>query len=116
MRRVLDLLGLARRAGHVIAGTEAVRDALQVRRLALVIVAEDASPTQRRKVVPKAAHRRVPLLEVGTREALGRALGRAPVSVVAVTDARLAAAVHAAVQQSRQTDEERASGWRESTN
>ena len=113
VRRVLELIGLARRAGRVIAGTEAVRAALRMRRLPLVIVTEDASPTQRRKVLPTVSRQRVPWLTLGTRDALGRALGRAPVSIVAVTNPRLAEAVRAIGRRTGQGDD---SGQADGTN
>ncbi len=73
---VLALLGLAARAGAVAKGTDAARRALQRGEACLVLVAEDGSQVQRRKVVPLAKTRGVPVRIVGSRFELGAVLGR----------------------------------------
>ncbi len=83
---VLSVLGLARRAGAVVHGTMAVRAALQDGRALLVVVAQDASAKQLVKVTRLAEHRGVPLRTVARQEELGRAIGVAPVSALAVTE------------------------------
>lgn len=83
-RRVLDLLGLAARAGSVVTGTDAVRQAVRDGEVALVVFAGDVSDTQRRKVAPLLEARGVPSLTLFSRERLGAALGRGPLSAVGV--------------------------------
>ncbi len=93
MRRMGDpmaILGMARRAGALAYGTGSTRRALKEGRARLVLFAQDASETQRDKVMKLLDHRRTPRAIVGTREALGLAVGSAPVSAVAVTDRELA--------------------------
>jgi len=51
-RRLLDLLGLATRAGRVIGGTDAVRKGVRDGAVRLVILAADSSPTQQGKLLP----------------------------------------------------------------
>jgi ribosomal protein L7Ae-like RNA K-turn-binding protein len=51
-RRVLGLLGLGIRARNVVVGVEQVRMAARRGDLALAIVAPDASPNSRKKLVP----------------------------------------------------------------
>ncbi|MCW5753039.1 MAG: RNA-binding protein, partial [Alphaproteobacteria bacterium] len=46
-RRALDLLGLARRAGQVVAGFEKVRERLAAGRVAVLVQAGDAAPDGR---------------------------------------------------------------------
>jgi len=86
----MALLGIARRAGAVASGTGSTRRALKEGRARLVLFAQDASETQRDKVMKLLVHGRTPREIVGTREALGLAVGSAPVSAVAVTDKELA--------------------------
>ena len=86
----LALLGLARRAGAVVKGTEATRQALRRGEARLVLFAEDGSDTQRGKILPLATARGIPLATLGSREELGAALGSGSLAVVAVTRAGFA--------------------------
>jgi ribosomal protein L7Ae-like RNA K-turn-binding protein len=54
------------------------------------VFAQDASETQRAKVMNLLRHKTTPRATLGTREALGSAVGSAPVSALAVTDAEFA--------------------------
>ena len=86
----MALLGMARRAGALAYGTGSTRRALKEGRARLVLFAQDASETQRDKVMKLLRHGKTPRATLGTREALGSALGSAPVSALAVTDRELA--------------------------
>ena len=90
MRDSLALLGMARRAGALASGTGSTRRAVKEGRARLVVFAQDASATQRGKVMKLLRHRKTPRATFGTREALGSAVGSAPVSAVAVTDQQFA--------------------------
>ena len=83
--RVLELLGLAYRAGAVERGVAATRRALRDGRAQLVLIADDASTSQVKKVMGLMEHRSVPGRRAGGREALGAALGALPLSAVAIT-------------------------------
>lgn len=87
---VLRLLGLARRAGAVAAGTQRARQALGANAAKLVLLASDASPAQRKKIEGLIRRGAVPQAVLGDRVALGAAVGAPPLSAVAVTDARFA--------------------------
>lgn len=86
----MALLGMARRAGALAYGTGSTRRALKEGRAQLVLFAEDASETQRDKVMKLLRHGKTPRATLGTRQALGLAVGSAPVSAVAVTDREFA--------------------------
>lgn len=90
---LLRMLGLAARAGAVLPGTERVREAARAGALELVIVASDASDNSRDKLVPLLEARRLPYAVRFTRDELGGAIGKAPVSAVAITDKKLASRV-----------------------
>ena len=81
----LALLGLARRAGAVVKGTEATRQVLRRGEARLVLLAEDGSDSQRGKILPLARARGVPLGTLGSRVELGAAVGSGPLAAVAVT-------------------------------
>jgi ribosomal protein L7Ae-like RNA K-turn-binding protein len=86
----LSFLGLARRAGAVATGTERARQALRAGVAKLVLVAEDASAVQLKKVEGIAEKRGIPRVALGDRVALGGAVGEPPLSAIAVTDATFA--------------------------
>lgn len=79
-RRCLDRIGLARRAGQVVAGYEKVREALKGGRVgragppALLLEAADGSPEQQVKVTALAP--RLPVVRLFAGVALATALGR----------------------------------------
>ncbi|MDZ4759817.1 MAG: RNA-binding protein [Alphaproteobacteria bacterium] len=92
-RRVLDMLGLSKRAGDLIIGFEKVREALRVERPSCLIEALDGSADGRGKLLglARAAHgemgrgggqgegrtrARVPVVGCFTADELGMALGR----------------------------------------
>lgn len=87
---MLRLLGLARRAGGVAPGTDAVRRAIREGEARLVLMAGDASSVQLDKVRTTLKNRTIPQAVLGDRNTLGAALGLGPLSAVAVTNASLA--------------------------
>lgn len=89
-RAALDMIGIARRAGRLSVGTEAVRRGLKAGGIALVVVARDAGENARGRVVPSAEDAAVPVVECGTRSVLGSSLGRGPTVTVGITDEGLA--------------------------
>lgn len=89
VRRCLDLLGLARRAGQAAAGFEKVRAWLQDGKAGLLVQAADASEDGKRKL--QGLGRGVPVIEALTGAELAQALGRDTVVHVALAPGRLAA-------------------------
>ena len=83
--RALELLGLAQRAGAVERGVDAARRAVREGRARLVLIAEDASAAQLKKIMGLLEHRTVPHRAAGARGDLGAAVGAPPLSAVAVT-------------------------------
>jgi hypothetical protein len=74
VRRCLDLLGLARRAGQLVAGFDQVADALRRGEVAVLLAARDGAADGRRKL--RALARDVPVIEAFDRRELGGAVGR----------------------------------------
>jgi ribosomal protein L7Ae-like RNA K-turn-binding protein len=94
-RRLLGLLGLGLRSRGAIVGVERVRDAAKRGRLAVAIVAPDASRHSRDKLLPLLAARKVPVMEGPNAAALGAACGREATAVVGIVDHDLARGVRA---------------------
>lgn len=83
---VLQLLGLAARAGAVVPGTQQVREALRAGRVHFALVANDLTATGRDKLVPMLEVREVSYAMVYSRAELGRSVGRGPLAGLGVTD------------------------------
>ena len=86
----LRLLGLAKRAGAVAAGTGSVRRAIQEGEALLILMAEDASSVQMNKIRNTNDDESIPRVTLGDRATLGSALGMAELSAVAVTQSSFA--------------------------
>ena len=86
---MLDLIGLSARAGALISGTQAVRTAVREGGVCQVILAADAAEAQRGKLIPLLDARRIPYYTGFSREELGAALGRAPVSAIGLLNPQL---------------------------
>jgi predicted RNA-binding protein YlxR (DUF448 family)/ribosomal protein L7Ae-like RNA K-turn-binding protein len=94
-RRIEGLLIAAQRSGAAAIGSERVRDAIAQRRVALLVLANDAGEGQQE--LQGAAERlggRCMLF--GDKAALGRLYGRELVAVVAITDTTIAQALRSA--------------------
>ena len=89
----LTPLGLAKRAGKLVAGIEESRRAIRQGIARVVVIAADASEVQKVKVRKVAQARDVPVARVAERTTLGHAIGQGPVTAVVVTDPGLAATV-----------------------
>jgi uncharacterized protein len=73
-QRLIDAIGLARRAGLAVAGFEKVREAVRTGKADLVLAALDGAEAGRRKI--RALGRDLPVAVVLTAAELGRAFGR----------------------------------------
>ena len=95
--RVLGLLGLGVRSGGAVVGVELVRDAAKRGRLALAVIAPDASRHSLAKVTPLLEAKRVRIIEGPPATELGPAVGRESTAVVGVVDRNLARGILAIV-------------------
>lgn len=94
LQRVLNLLGMARKASQTISGSNQVLDSLSVPgRLSVVIMAEDLSAGIAEKVAGRAAMAGVKSARFFDKGTLGDLLGKGERSVVALAPGNLAAAI-----------------------
>lgn len=92
--RLLGLLGMARKSQQLISGSSLVLDRLAAgARLELVLVADDVSAGIGEKVIGRAASRSVDCYRMFDKALLGRVLGAAERSVLALAPGPLAAAI-----------------------
>ncbi len=86
MHKVLMLLGLAKRAGKIIVGTDAVISKLRENKLKLIFVASDSSLSTIDKLEKKAFYYNVLVIKSFSSSELSHSLGILHSKVIAVTD------------------------------
>lgn len=92
-QQLLQMLGLAMRAGKVVSGEEQVLAAIRSGAAYRVLISDDAAPNSRKKIANKCDFYDVPLTIAGSRQELGGAIGKAERVVIAVTDPGFAKAM-----------------------
>ena len=97
-RKLLGLVGLGVRGRLAVVGVEQVRDAAKKGKLALAVVAPDASRHSLDKVVPLLRAKKVFMIEGPGATALGHAVGRESTAAVGVVDWKLARGIRAIVE------------------
>ena len=83
--KVLNLLGLAQRAGKLSSGDFIVEKAMKKKTPKLVLLAGDCAANNEKKYIQLAELHHIPLRKVGSKE-LGTAIGKEVRVVVAVED------------------------------
>ena len=91
--KVFSLLGIAMRGHNLVSGELQTLEAIKKGSAMLVIIAEDASENTKKLFTDKCAFYEVPVCSYGTKENLGRAIGKDLRSSVGVCDAGLADAI-----------------------
>ncbi len=91
--KVLSLLGIAMRGRNLVSGEFQTLEAIKKGSAMLVIIAEDASDNTKKLFTDKCTFYEVPVIKFGTKEALGRAIGKDLRSSIGVCDAGLADAI-----------------------
>lgn len=89
----LDRLGLARRSGALVVGTEKTKDKLKQGKLALLVLAADGSPQTLDPLVRLAGQMETSVLHSEPAQTLAEALGRATAVCSGVTDRQMAATI-----------------------
>lgn len=96
--KVLSMLGLATRARKAVSGEFSTEKAISNFSACLVIVAEDASENTKKKFQDKCEFYEVLFHIYGTRETLGKAMGKQMRASLAVTDEGFADALHKLIE------------------
>lgn len=91
--KVLGSLGLAMKSHSLVSGEHQTLEAVKGGKAVIVIIAEDASANTKKLFHDKCSFYKVPVYEYGTKEDLGRAIGKDLRSSLAVCDTGLATAV-----------------------
>lgn len=99
MNKVYSYLGLARRAGKVVSGEQAVVGGVKRGQVRLLLISEDASSNTYRKFSALAQNHNVRCLVYGEKDLYGQALGQSPRSVLGVLDRNFADVIRAHIQE-----------------
>ncbi|WP_161877987.1 YlxQ-related RNA-binding protein [Alkalibacterium sp. MB6] len=83
--RILNLIGLAQRAGRLISGEDLVLQSVRSGKAKLVFIASNASENATKQFLNKCVYYEVPVVNQLSREELSHALGKDR-TVCAVTD------------------------------
>lgn len=92
-QKIMNLLGMAQRAGRVASGDFAVTKAVQGNKVHLLLVAGDASAETRKRYEQMAAKAKIRIIYLGDREQLGHCIGKDFRAAAAITDAGFANAI-----------------------
>jgi len=96
--RVFQMLGIAAKSGNVVSGEFSTEKAVKTGHAYLVIVSEEASANTNKMFTNMTDFYEVPLYVFGTKEELGRCIGKEFRASLAITDENLADAVEKKLQ------------------
>ena len=91
--RVFQMLGIAAKSGNVVSGEFSTEKAVKTGHAYLVIVSEEASDNTNKMFKNMTDFYEVPMYVFGTKEELGRCIGKEFRASLAITDDNLANAV-----------------------
>ena len=86
MDKILSLLGLCKKSGRLISGTDMVIDAMQKNKVYFIFIASDATYQTQDKMEKKAYFYQVPINKSFDTLALNSAIGEKNIKVVGITD------------------------------
>lgn len=98
MNRAFSMLGIAAKSGNVASGEFATESAVKSGKAYLVVIAEDASDNTKKMFRNMTEFYQVPMELLGTKEELGRAIGKEFRASLAITDENLAGAVQEKIE------------------
>jgi len=93
-----NLIGLALKGGNAATGRDSVRAAVHRGKFVHLFLARDAGSAIRDEMNALSRVQKIPMTELGSRDSLGKALGRREVAIVAITDRGLADAINEALR------------------
>jgi ribosomal protein L7Ae-like RNA K-turn-binding protein len=85
-QKIINLLGLAQRAGKLVSGDFAVQKAIQTGQVKLLLIAADAAEKTKQHYLALAKEQQLSLYLLLTRETLGHCIGKDFRAIVAVLD------------------------------
>lgn len=93
IKGIFSMLGLATKAGRIVSGEFMTERAVKNGSACLVIVSEDASQNTKKMFTNMCRYYKVPLHIFGTKESLGKSMGKEMRASAAITDEGFAKAI-----------------------
>ena len=91
--KILGLIGLSMKAGKITFGTEAVEEAIERKKIRLIIVTEDAADRTIEKFKKLAEDNKISFAKFGEKDSLSKAIGKENKVVIGVKDKNLASQI-----------------------
>ena len=98
-KKILSLLGLATRSRNVVSGEFMTERSVKDGTARLVIVAQDASDNTKKEFSDMCTYYKVPYVFLGTKEELGKSMGKEMRASLSVTDAGFAGSITKLLQE-----------------
>ena len=86
LKQILSQLGIAMKAGKLVSGEYLAEKAVKEMKAYLVVIAEDASDNTKKHFSDMCQYRNIPIRFFGTKEEIGKTIGKAYRASIAVTD------------------------------
>lgn len=94
------MIGLAKKAGKVISGSDVCERAIKSNKAGIIIVSGDSSQGTLKKFNDMCSYRNVPLRVLGDRYSLGRCIGRDQIVVVGIIEEGFALVIQRLIDES----------------
>lgn len=108
--KVFSLLGIAMRGHNLVSGELQTLEAIKKGSAMLIIIAEDASENTRKLFTDKCSFYGVPVYSYGTKESLGKAIGKDLRSSLGVCEAGLAKSIVKQLEEEESAEISRSGG------
>ena len=104
-KKLLSLLGMARRAGRLSMGFDAASDSMKKGQSKLLVLAGDISQRTKNSIIAAARQTGTPAVSAGcTMDEIGSALGKGQTGIVSINDSGFAASVKALCDENSQEE------------
>jgi len=84
--KIYSMLGLAQKAGKLLSGEYTCEMAIKAKKCRLVIIASDASDKSKKKFIDMCNFREINIFEYGTKDELGKYIGKTSRAIIAIKD------------------------------
>jgi ribosomal protein L7Ae-like RNA K-turn-binding protein len=87
------MIGLAQKAGKVVSGEDGSARDIKTGKSMLVVIAKDSSGNTKKQFKNMCVHRNIPFIEFGTKEQLGKFVGKDYRAVLSIRDSGFAKSI-----------------------
>lgn len=91
--KILGLIGLAMKAGKISFGADSVEEAIEKRKVKLVIISEESSDRTKGKFEKICNKNKIPIIIYGTIEDLSKSIGKNNKAVIGIRDINLSKSI-----------------------